>query len=113
MLTVHGDGEQRRDFTYVSDVVDALLNETREVVDVQSGVQTSIHELRTMFDRQALHPAFSYGPKREGEIAHPALFITTPSIWQCETSLVHGIKETCRWWRKIDGTRTPDGTDAA
>jgi len=51
---VHGDGEQTRDFTYVSDVVEATLlaavspKSEGEVFNVASGIETSVNELTTL-----------------------------------------------------------------
>jgi UDP-glucose 4-epimerase len=50
-IVVHGDGKQTRDFVYIDDVVDALVraataeNIDREVINVGSGVETSVNEL--------------------------------------------------------------------
>jgi len=50
-IIVHGDGKQTRDFVYIDDVVDALVraataeNIDREVINVGSGVETSVNEL--------------------------------------------------------------------
>ena len=49
-LTIVGDGEQTRDFTFVSDVVDALLvaaesDRAGEVYNVGSGIPVSVNEL--------------------------------------------------------------------
>jgi len=50
-IIVHGDGRQQRDFVYVDDVVSALIaaatapNVNRLIINVGSGVPTSINEL--------------------------------------------------------------------
>lgn len=50
-LVVHGSGKQTRDFVYVDDVVDALVraatapNIDRRVINVGSGVETSLNHL--------------------------------------------------------------------
>jgi UDP-glucose 4-epimerase len=67
-LTVVGDGEQTRDFTYVSDVVDALLAVARsdrigEIYNVGSGKPVSVNELI----RHLGSPPTVAIPKRPGE----------------------------------------------
>jgi UDP-glucose 4-epimerase len=67
-LTVVGDGEQTRDFTYVSDVVDALLTVARsdrigEIYNVGSGKPASVNELI----RHLGSPPTIAIPKRPGE----------------------------------------------
>jgi UDP-glucose 4-epimerase len=50
-LSIHGDGQQTRDFTYVDDAVDATLlagvapRAEGEVFNVGTGIETSIHDL--------------------------------------------------------------------
>lgn len=50
-MQIHGSGEQTRDFTYVDDVVDALLmagecpRAVGEVFNIASGVETSVEKL--------------------------------------------------------------------
>jgi UDP-glucose 4-epimerase len=67
-LTVVGDGEQTRDFTYVSDVVDALLTVAQsdrigEIYNVGSGKPASVNELI----RHLGSPPTIAIPKRPGE----------------------------------------------
>jgi len=67
-LTVVGDGEQTRDFTFVSDVVDALLvaadsDRSGEAYNVGSGAPVSVNELV----RELGSPPTIAIPKRPGE----------------------------------------------
>ena len=67
-LTVVGDGEQTRDFTYVSDVVDALLavaqsDRIGEIYNVGSGKPVSVNELIRLLGS----PPTVAIPKRPGE----------------------------------------------
>ena len=55
-LTVTGDGEQRRDFTHVDDIVDGLIgcvgkNYKAEEFELGSGINYSINELVDLFGR--------------------------------------------------------------
>ena len=67
-LTIVGDGEQTRDFTFVSDAVNALIavaesDKTGEIYNVGSGQPVSINELVTRLGS----PAHEHIPKRPGE----------------------------------------------
>lgn len=67
-LTIVGDGEQTRDFTFVSDVVDALITAAKsdkvgEVYNVGSGKPVSVNELVKLLGS----PATVNIPKRPGE----------------------------------------------
>ena len=67
-LTIVGDGEQTRDFTFVSDAVDALItvaesDKIREIYNVGSGRPVSVNELvRLLGSPRSVHI-----PKRPGE----------------------------------------------
>ncbi|HIF58206.1 MAG TPA: SDR family oxidoreductase [Rhodospirillales bacterium] len=66
-LTVVGDGEQTRDFTYVTDVVSALITAARshrvaEIYNVGSGKTISVNRLVELLGGDKVHI-----PKRPGE----------------------------------------------
>jgi UDP-glucose 4-epimerase len=68
-LTITSDGEQRRDFTHVDDIVDGLVrcvgkDFRAEEFEFGSGVNHSINELADMFGKD--YPK-KYIPKRPGE----------------------------------------------
>lgn len=69
-LTITGDGEQRRDFTHVDDIVDGLIRcgenidkVSGEEFELGSGVNYSMNEITAMFDN---YPT-KYIPARKGE----------------------------------------------
>lgn len=66
-LTIVGDGNQTRDFTFVTDVVDAVVtaaesNITGEVMNVGSGKPTSVNRLAELLGGER-----EFLPKRPGE----------------------------------------------
>ena len=66
-FTVVGDGSQKRDFTYVSDVVNGLIlagksKIEQEIINIGSGEPKSINELVNILDGEVV-----YLPKRPGE----------------------------------------------
>jgi UDP-glucose 4-epimerase len=69
-LTITGDGEQRRDFTHVDDIVDGLVRTGNEYFkkceefELGSGKNYSINELSNMFGED--YPCDSL-PVRDGE----------------------------------------------
>lgn len=67
-LTIVGDGKQTRDFTFVSDVVDALVvvaesGKSGEIYNVGSGNPVSVNELVRLLGA----PPTAHIPKRPGE----------------------------------------------
>ena len=68
-LTITADGEQRRDFTYIDDIVDGLVkcsehNFKAEFFELGKGVNYSINEIADMFGKD--YPR-EYIPARKGE----------------------------------------------
>ena len=68
-LTIVGDGEQRRDFTHIDDIVDGLIRCSEqpfraEIFELGSGKNYSINEVADMFDKYYIR---EYIPTRKGE----------------------------------------------
>jgi nucleoside-diphosphate-sugar epimerase len=116
-VTIHGDGSQTRDFTYVDNVVQANLaamdaRDTAafapgEVINVGSGERTSLLELHREMARLlgvASEPLFA--PPRPGDVQHSLASIEKarrllgyePSIgWR------DGLARTVEWYRERHG----------
>lgn len=111
--TVVGDGEQTRDFTYVSDIVDALIaaaksNRAARVYNVGSGNTVSINELVELLSGEKV-----YIPKRPGE--PDCTFADISRIqaeldWKPKVSIQDGVAkllENIEYWRNAP-VWTPD-----
>src|SRR3990167_6187195 len=93
-FTVVGDGEQTRDFTYVSDAVDALFtaansNISGEVFNVGSGGHYSVNEIVKLLGGEKINI-----PKRPGE--PDITFADVSKIkkllnWEAKVSLKEGV----------------------
>jgi len=93
-FTVVGDGEQTRDFTYVSDIVDALVTSaqsefTGRVYNVGSGATVSVNRLVELLGGDKVHI-----PKRPGE--PDCTFADISRIqkelgWQPKVSIEEGV----------------------
>jgi UDP-glucose 4-epimerase len=105
-LTIVGDGEQTRDFTFVSDVVDALVvaaesDKSGEVYNVGSGSPVSVNELV----RQLGSPPTESIPKRPGE--PDCTFADITKIrrdlgWMPKVAFADGVRimrENIDYWR--------------
>ena len=105
-LTVVGDGKQTRDFTYVSDVVDALLTAAAsdvsgEIYNVGSGRPVSVNELVAELGS----PPTVNIPKRPGE--PDCTWADISKIrhdlgWQPKVEFANGVKimrENIDFWR--------------
>jgi UDP-glucose 4-epimerase len=105
-LTIVGDGTQTRDFTFVSDVVDALLvaaeaGERGEVYNVGSGKPASVNELVRLLGS----PPIVHIPKRPGEpdcTWADITKITTELGWKPQVTIGDGVRimlDNIDYWR--------------
>jgi nucleoside-diphosphate-sugar epimerase len=108
--TIYGDGEQTRDFTYVADVVDAVLrachapNASGEVINIATGGRISLNQLFETVKRQVgsnLQPIYS--DPRAGDVRDSQADISkaqrllgySPSV-----SFDEGLGRTVAWYRE-------------
>ena len=99
-ITIHGDGEQRRDFVHVSDVVDALVLMVRSpmsgVWNVGSGNPISINALLAAAERvfgQAV--AVRHASARSGDVSLSAMNvekIARELRWRARVDLGEGLQ---------------------
>ena len=95
---IHGDGRQTRDFLYVDDAVDALVRASGRggglVVNIGSGVSTSIRELWTMMAEPNAADSVA-APRRPNDVSWFALSPTRARIhlaWAPWTELGVGLR---------------------
>ncbi|MCU7834959.1 MAG: SDR family oxidoreductase [gamma proteobacterium symbiont of Taylorina sp.] len=86
--TVVGDGNQTRDFTYVTDVADAFIKSaqsdlTQEIINIGSGGTYSINRLVELLGGDVIHV-----PKRPGEP-------------DCTFADMHKARELLQWQPKV------------
>lgn len=104
-FTIVGDGEQTRDFTYVSDVVDALVTAAKSTIrsrvyNVGSGSTVSINRIVELLEGER-----TFIPKRPGE--PDCTFakierIATELNWKPRVSIEEGVErmlENIQLWR--------------
>ncbi|MBL1069570.1 GDP-mannose 4,6-dehydratase [Ligilactobacillus salivarius] len=75
VFTMYGDGNQTRDFTYIDDVIEAMLILLRDpdikwdVYNVATGKSTSLNEIIKIFEKVAnKNLKIKYESKRQGDI---------------------------------------------
>lgn len=107
--TIHGDGEQTRDFTYVANVVDGALRASQaatpvsgQVINVATGTRISLNDLfNTVKSITGAEVEPVYGPTRAGDVRDSLADITrardllgyAPSV-----GLEEGLRETVAWY---------------
>jgi UDP-glucose 4-epimerase len=117
--TVFGDGEQSRDFTYITHAVDANISAATNPdlvgneYNVACGGQYTLNELLdTLRELMGVDTEANYLAAREGDIKHSygaggkleADFGFTPRV-----SFEDGLRETIDWFTRQSLNRTPVG----
>jgi len=109
--TIHGDGEQSRDFTYIDNAVEANLlackvpaaKSAGQVFNVATGRRVTLNETfkllqpLTNFTGQPKH-----GPERSGDIKHSLADISKAEAglgYQPTVDFEEGLRRTVEWYR--------------
>ena len=117
-VTIYGSGEQTRDFTYVTDVCDALIQVLEEMSDsgtnhskaagqvfqVGTGRKTRIIDLiETLRGVTGIDFPVVHAPERRGEIVanwSSCAKIRETIGWSARTSLDEGVRKTWEWVKR-------------
>ncbi len=109
-LTIHGDGEQTRDFVHVDDLAGALLATlvvpeeavAGGVFQVGTGRETTVNELAaalgTVIDRPLV---IRHSAPRAGDVLRNASRVDLAAErlgWRATVALADGLRETCAWF---------------
>lgn len=108
-ITIHGSGEQTRDFVYVDDIVQANIAAAQtqhvgEAYNIGSGEPTSIRELAEIIqDLTDTDSDIVHIESREGDIDHSTADISKAKEYidyQPKVSLKERLKQTIDWWQE-------------
>jgi len=107
---IYGDGEQSRDFTYISNVVDANLRASEsgravgQVINIANGIQVTLNSLldtlKALTGRRAVQA--HYVEPRKGDVRHSLADISRArSLLEYEprVGLEDGLRQTIDWWK--------------
>ncbi len=109
-VTIVGDGEQTRDFTYISNIVDGVLRAVTapeasgEVINVATSQQISINDLATTLGAvigTSLPPVHTEA--RAGDVRHSLADISKAKRllgYEPEVGLEEGLRRTVDWYRR-------------
>ncbi len=105
-IQIYGDGEQRRDFTYISDIVAGTLAAAKplgyEIVNLGGGnrpcsLRKMIGLLEVLLDKEA---TLEFMPEMAGDMRETASSIEKAKLllgWEPKVSLEEGLAEAVRW----------------
>jgi len=114
--TIHGDGEQTRDFTYVANVVDGVLRACHapgasgEVINVATAGRISLNQLFAIVKREvgsSLEP--NYSNPRAGDVRDSQADIGKAQRLLGYTPIVsfeEGLGRTVKWYRESMVTKS-------
>jgi nucleoside-diphosphate-sugar epimerase len=108
---IYGDGEQSRDFTYISNVVDGNLRAAESpqavgrVINVATGQQTTLNELLEALKKITgrTEVEAEYREPRLGDVRHSLADITRAREWlgyEPRVGLEEGLRQTLEWWKQ-------------
>ena len=111
---IYGDGGQSRDFTFVSNVVDANLRAAEsadavgKVINVANGRQVTLNELLEIMKNVTgkSTAAARYEPVRVGDVRHSLADISLARSllgYEPRVGLEEGLRLTFDWWQKSGG----------
>ena len=108
-VTIHGDGEQTRDFVYVGDVVNGVLRAVTttgasgEVVNLATGGFVSLKALfLTLCEITGAWVKPVYGEARRGDIRHSQADVAKARDllgYRPQATLEEGLRRTVEWYR--------------
>jgi UDP-glucose 4-epimerase len=116
--TVYGDGLQSRDFTYVTNAVQALIKAAEapgvagKVYNVGTGRSITVLDLVAALDRlQGTKLVPTHGPARAGDVRHSRADISRARrdlSYEPTVTFEEGLERTLRWYRdKINHPALP------
>jgi UDP-N-acetylglucosamine/UDP-N-acetyl-alpha-D-glucosaminouronate 4-epimerase len=108
---IYGDGEHSRDFTYISNVIDANLRAAEsaaavgEVINIANGHRTTLNELLETIKAVTgqSHVTARYEPPRAGDVRDSLADLTRARSllgYEPRVSLDEGLRVTFDWWQK-------------
>jgi UDP-glucose 4-epimerase len=110
-LSIHGDGGQTRDYTFVDDAVDAtLLAATHpraegEVFNVGTGIETSVNNLAELIGRASGHPLVTQHIDRRDIDNIRRRVVNIEKIrhmlrWSPQVTMERGLEKTVKWFEE-------------
>ena len=109
--TIYGDGEQSRDFTYISNVVDANLSAAEsgsavgQVINIANGERVTINQVFEMVKKLTGRTDLQaeYAPPRSGDVRDSLADLSLARsllAYSPQVDLEEGLRLTINWWTR-------------
>ncbi len=105
-ITIYGDGNQTRDFTYISDAVEATIKAawsevTGEIINIGGGAQVTVNEtLKILEEITNKKIKIRYIEKQKGDVLHTSANISKAKKllnYQPKVKLREGLEKEVAW----------------
>ena len=110
-LTIYGDGEQTRDYTFIDDAINATIlaavhpKALGDVFNIGTSTETSVNQIITWMSEHISNIKVDYLPERDiDNIRRRALSIAKIHEklgWLPLTNVQQGLKKTFDWYKRI------------
>jgi len=108
--TIHGDGEQTRDFTFIEDVVDLVIKTSKapgtaaKVFNAGNGNRYSLNQVWSLLQKiEGVTIPANYGPPRAGDV-RDSQADTTAAVRELghapRFTMEEGLRRTLNWYRE-------------
>jgi nucleoside-diphosphate-sugar epimerase len=108
--TIHGDGEQTRDFTFIDDVVELVIKASKasgvagKVFNAGNGSRYSLNEIWALLQKiEGVSIPAKYGPPRAGDV-RDSQADTTAAVRELghapKFTIEEGLRRTLKWYRE-------------
>jgi nucleoside-diphosphate-sugar epimerase len=108
--TIHGDGEQTRDFTYIQDVVDLVVKASKapgvagKAFNAGNGNRYSLNQIWSLLQKiEGVEIPALYGPSRAGDV-RDSQADTTAAVRELghapRFTIEEGLRRTLEWYRE-------------
>jgi nucleoside-diphosphate-sugar epimerase len=108
-ITIYGDGNQTRDFTYIDDVVDATIkaayveNIDGEIFNIGGGSNKSVNQVvRLLTKLTGMNVEIIYEPEQVGDVSHTYADVSKAKKilgYEPKTKLEEGLKKFIDWYK--------------
>ena len=117
--TIHGDGEQSRDFTFIDNVVHANLlavaapaeRVAGKAFNVATAARCTLNQTAEILKKLTGYNGHVYhGPARAGDVKHSLADISAAAEalgYEPKVSFEEGLKRTVEWYRKAESLAQP------
>jgi nucleoside-diphosphate-sugar epimerase len=120
-IEIFGDGEQTREFTYVSDAVDATVKAASAdavglIINLGGGSRVTVNRvLATLEEISGIHARRQFLPAAPGDPKHTGASINVARErlgWEPRVSLREGLTRQWRWFQESRETATASETSS-